>query len=102
DSEEPARALVWLDPLLGRPPHPDGQQRIGTRQSWPRIRPQELLRLGLSVGRPAGGNAFFALCNHRSLWAEPASVAPLVSGKLRRGRRKGAREHPTIPPLELL
>ena len=80
---------------------PDGQQRIGTGKSRPGGGTKELLRLGLSVGRPLGGNAFFAVCNRYPLRTEPTLVAQLVPGELCHSRRKGTGRHQPFLPWNL-
>ena len=103
DAHEPARALVGPDwCFVGDLRIPMDSKRIGTGKSRPGGGTKELLRLGLSVGRPLGGDAFFPVCDRDPLRTEPTLVAQLVPGELRRSRRKSTRRHYTVSALESL
>ena len=70
--------------------HADGQQRFGESGTRPGGGAEKLLRLRFVVEWPAGSGDVFAVGHAGPLETQSATVADVVLGKLRGGRREGA------------
>src|SRR5258705_12754963 len=67
---KPERALGRADTVRGRPPDPDGQQRLGTTGARSGGGAEELLWLGFALERSVSGGVVLDLCHVVALEAQ--------------------------------